>query len=62
MGEETAQDTGDTFVSVDQGPVADEVTLNPVNTGKLNASKTRPETFEEALAAVKNQTLWDTLT
>ena len=54
VGEEATQHTGDTFVSVKQGPDKDEVTLDPVNTGKLDASETRPETFEGALAAMEN--------
>ena len=62
VGEETLQYTGDKLVSVEEGPDTDEVTLNPAHTGKLDASKTRPETFQEALAEMENQTLWDTLT
>ena len=62
MGEEATQYTGEIFVSVEQRPGTDEVTLNPKNTGKLETSEARPETFEGALAAMENQTLWDTLT
>ena len=62
MGEETSQYTGNTFVSVEEGPGADEVTLNPAHTGKLGATEIRPETFQEALTVMENQTLWDTLT
>ena len=36
VGEETTQYTGDTFVGVEEGPDADEVTLNPANAGKLD--------------------------
>ena len=50
VGEETSQYTGNTFVSVEEGPGTDEVTLNPAHTEKLGASETRPETFQEALA------------
>ena len=38
------------------------MTLNPVNTGKWDASEIRPETFQGALADMENQTLWGTLT
>ena len=61
-GEEPSQYTGDTLVSVEEGPCTDEVALNPAQTGKLDASETRPEIFQEALAEMENQTLWDTLT
>ena len=62
MGEEKSQYTGDTFVSVEEGPGTDEVTLDPAHTGELDASETRSETFQEALVEMENQTLWDTLT
>ena len=62
VGEETPQYIGDTFISVEEGTGADEVTLNPAHTGKLNATEIRLETFQEALAEMENQTLWDTLT
>ena len=62
VGEETTQNAGDSFVSVEKGPGADEVTPNPVNTGKFDASEIRPETFQGALADMENQTLRDTLT
>ena len=62
VGEEISQYTGDTFVSVEEGPGTDEVTLNPAHTGKLDAPETKPETFQETLAEMENQTLWDTLT
>ena len=61
-GRGTSQYTGDTFVSVEERPGTDEVTLNPAHTGKLDASEIRPETFQEALAEMENQMLWDTLT
>ena len=50
VGEETSQYTGDTFVNVEEGSGTDEVTLNPAYTEKLNASETRTETSQEALA------------
>ena len=62
VGEETSQYTGGTFISVEEGPGADEVVLNPAHTEKLDASEIRPEVFQEALAGMGNQTLWDTLT
>ena len=62
VGKETTQYIGDTFVSVEEGPVADEVTLNPTNTGKLDVSEIRPETFQEALAGMEAEKLWGTLT
>ena len=61
MAEETTQYAGNTYVSVEKGPGADEVTLNPVYTGKLGASEIRPKTFQGALAEMENQTLWDML-
>ena len=62
VGEETPRYIGDTFVSVEEGQGADEVTLNPAHAGKLDATEIRPETFQEVLAAMENQTLQDTLT
>ena len=49
VGGETTQCTGDTFVRVEEGPGADEVTLNPVNTGKLDVSEMRPEIIKGRL-------------
>ena len=53
-GNITVQYTGDTFVSMEEGPGTDEVNLNPAHTRKLDASETRPETFQEALAEMEN--------